>query len=298
MSQFVPHDHGVYPAGGNMTTAIDAQNINTDENVLKANGIKLISGRDFRMNDTGKVLINETLAKRLGLNPLKAPGTRIYTQYSPNPISFVEIAGVMKDFNYNSLHGDIHPFMFVYTNDITTFDDIVVSVNSKNYKSLLSSIAVIWRKDLPTTPFEYLFLDQEVQKQYQSEITMSQIINSFTLMAILISCLGLFGLAAFSAEQRQKEIGIRKVLGSSITGIVRLLSMDFLQLVLISFVIAKPIAWLAMHAWLQAFVYRIPLSWWMFALAGTVAVFIALFTVSFQAIKAALANPVKSLKTE
>ena len=152
--------------------------------------------------------------------------------------------------------------------------------------------------DMPSTPFEYMFLDQEVQKQYEAEITMSQIINSFTLMAILISCLGLFGLAAFSAEQRHKEIGIRKVLGASVTGIVGLLSKDFLQLVVLSFLIATPIAWYAMHKWLQAFVYRIPLSWWMFALSGLIAVFIALFTVSFQAIKAALANPVKSLKTE
>ncbi|WP_183580825.1 ABC transporter permease [Mucilaginibacter sp. X5P1] len=298
LSQFVPHDHGVYPAGGNMTTAIDAQNIITDENVLKANGIKLISGRNFRLNDTGKVLINETLAKRLGLTLDKAPGTRLYTQYGNNPLTFVEVAGVMKDFNYNSLHADIKAFMFVYDNNPGSFNDLVVSVNSKNYKELLSKIEAIWHKDMPSTPFEYLFLDQEVQKQYEAEITMSQIINSFTLMAILISCLGLFGLAAFSAEQRNKEIGIRKVLGASVSGIVQLLSKDFLQLVLISFVIATPIAWYAMNKWLQAFAYRISLSWWMFALAGVIAVFIALFTVSFQAIKAALNNPIKSLKTE
>lgn len=127
---------------------------------------------------------------------------------------------------------------------------------------------------------------------------LSQIINSFTLVAILISCLGLFGLAAFSAEQRSKEIGIRKVLGSSVSGIVRLLSKDFLILVAVSFVIATPIAWYGMSKWLQAFAYRIQLSWWMFALAGVLAMFIALLTVSFQAIKAALMNPVKSLKTE
>jgi len=148
------------------------------------------------------------------------------------------------------------------------------------------------------TPFEYMFMDQEVQKQYEAEITLSQIINSFTLMAILISCLGLFGLAAFSAEQRNKEIGIRKVLGASVTGIVTLLSKDFLILVTISFVLATPIAWFAMNKWLEAFVYKVPLSWWMFALAGLLAVLIALFTISFQAIKAALTNPVKSLKTE
>lgn len=298
LSQFVPHDHGVYLAGGNMTTAVDAQNINTDENVLKANGIKLLSGRDFILNDTNKVMINETLAKRLGLSVDKAPGTRLYSQFDNNPATYVEVAGVMKDFNYNSLHGDIKPFMFVYDNKPGDFTDLVVAVNSKNYQSLLGTIGALWHKDLSSTPFEYMFLDQEVQKQYEAEITMSQIINSFTLMAILISCLGLFGLAAFSAEQRSKEIGIRKVLGASVSGIVSLLSMDFLKLVILSFIIATPIAWYGMHKWLQVFAYRVPISWWMFALAGLAAVLIALFTVSFQAIKAALSNPIKSLKTE
>jgi putative ABC transport system permease protein len=298
LSQFVPHDHGVYPAGGNMTTAIDAQNIITDENVVKTNGIKIISGRDFRLNDTNRVLINQTLAKRLGLSIEKAPGTRLYSQYGTQPVSYVDVVGVMKDFNYNSLHTDVHPFMFVYDNHPQSFNVMVVAVNSANYKALLNKIQTVWQKDLPSTPFEYMFLDQEVQKQYEAEITMSQIINSFTLMAIIISCLGLFGLAAFSAEQRNKEIGIRKVLGASVSGIVGLLSKEFLQLVIISFIIATPIAWWGMHKWLQVFAYRIDLSWWMFALAGLIAVFIALFTVSFQAIKAALSNPVKSLKTE
>jgi putative ABC transport system permease protein len=298
LSQFVPHDHGVYLAGGNMTTAVDAQNIFTDENVLKANGIKLAEGRNFRLNDTNRVLINQTLAKRLGLSIEKAPGTKLYSQYGKGPVSTVEVVGVMKDFNYNSLHGEIKPFMFIYDNNPDRFTDLVVSVNSKNYQSLLVAIGAVWHKDLPSTPFEYMFLDQEVQKQYQAEITMSQIINSFTIMAIIISCLGLFGLAAFSAEQRSKEIGIRKVLGASVSGIVSLLSMDFLKLVIISFIIATPIAWYGMSKWLQVFAYRVTISWWMFALAGVMALFIALFTVSFQAVKAAIANPVKSLKTE
>jgi putative ABC transport system permease protein len=127
---------------------------------------------------------------------------------------------------------------------------------------------------------------------------MSRIINSFTLVAIFISCLGLFGLAAFSAEQRNKEIGIRKVLGASVSGIVKLLSTDFLKLVMVAIVIATPIAWWALNKWLEAFAYRINISWWVFVLAGISAIFIALFTVSFQAIKAAVANPVKSLRTE
>lgn len=298
LSQFVPHDHGVYTAGGNMATATDAQNINTDEFFAKANGIKIISGRDFRIGDTTRVLINETLCKRLGISPQAAPGTRLYTQYAPDPVTFVEVAGVMKDFNYNSLHMEVKPFMLVYRNDPRQFNVMVVSTDSKNYKSLLGKMEALWRKDIADAPFEYSFLDTEVQKQYETEVTLSQIINAFTLMAIVISCLGLFGLAAFSAEQRSKEIGVRKVLGASVTGIVQLLSKDFVKLVLVALVIATPIAWWGMNKWLQAFEYRVPISWWMFALAGVLALVIALVTVSSQAIRAARMNPVKSLKAE
>jgi putative ABC transport system permease protein len=298
LSQFVSQDHGVYLAGGNMANATDAQNINTDEYFMKANGIKLASGRDFRLNDSGKVLINETLAKRLGLKLQDAPGTRLYTQYLPNPTTYVEVAGVMKDFNFTSLHQDVKPIMLVYDSNWQNLSKVIASVNTTDYKTLLQKIGVVWHKDLPSTPFDYAFLDAEVQKQYETEITLSNIINSFTLIAILISCLGLFGLAAFSAEQRNKEIGIRKVLGASVPGLVRLLSKDFLRLVIIAILIATPIAWWAMGKWLQAFAYRVPVHWWMFGLAGLVAVVIALLTVSFQAIRAAIANPVQSLRSE
>ncbi|CAA9479402.1 MAG: Acidobacterial duplicated orphan permease (function unknown) [uncultured Segetibacter sp.] len=298
LSQFVLFEHGVYLAGSNMTAATNVQNITTDENFTKANGIALISGRDFRVQDSGKVLINETLAKRLSLNPASAPGTRLYTQYAPDPVTFVEIAGVMKDFNYNSLHQEVRPFMLVYNPGQSDLNNLTVAVNTENYQALLNKIETIWRKNLPETPFEYTFLDEEVKKQYETEITLSRIINSFTLIAIFISCLGLFGLAAFSAEQRRKEIGVRKVLGATVFNLTTLLSKDFLKLVAISIVIATPLGWWALSQWLQQFTYRIDISWWMFALAGFIAVFIALFTVSFQAIKAAIANPVKSLRTE
>ncbi|HEY8930864.1 MAG TPA: ABC transporter permease [Mucilaginibacter sp.] len=298
LGQFVPHDHGVYPEGGNMATAVDAQNIIVDEYFRQANGIKLLAGRDFMKNDTGKVLINQTMAKRLGFNDQNAVGAKLYQHYGNQPVTYVTVAGVMKDFNYNSLHNDVRPFMLVYDNNPGNFNCMVVSTSSKDYKTLLSKIAGLWKKDLPQVPFTYTFLDSEVQKQYQAEIILSQIINSFTLIAILISCLGLFGLAAFSAEQRSKEIGIRKVLGSSVSGIVTLLSKDFLILVIISFILATPIAYYGMSKWLQAFVYRVPLAWWMFGMAGALAAIIALLTVSSQAIKAALTNPVKSLKSE
>jgi len=299
LTQFVGNDWIYFLAGGNAATGQDVKMMYTDEYFAKASGIKIISGRDFRQNDSDRVLINETLAKRLGLTAANAPGVLLYPQLEPGDRpAHVEIVGVMKDFNYNSLHEDLNPFMLRYDQHRTDRSYLIVSVNSRNYKTLLSRMEAVWHKDLPSVPFEYSFLDEDVNHQYTTEVTLSHIINSFTLMAILISCLGLFGLAAFSSEQRSKEIGIRKVLGASVTGITSLLSKDFLKLVVVALIIATPIAWWAMNKWLQGFVYRTSISWWMFAAAGLMAILIALFTVSFQAIKAAMANPVKSLKAE
>ncbi|HCL83689.1 MAG TPA: ABC transporter permease, partial [Chitinophagaceae bacterium] len=275
LGQFVEQDHGVYPPGGNMTTSIDAQNIAVDEHFIKTNGIQIIAGRDFHLYDSGKTLINETLCRRLGLTPEKAPGTILYTEYKPDPLFSVQVVGVMKDFNYSSLHNEIKPLELDYDSRKSRFTKMTVSVNSDHYNTLLEKLESVWHKNLSTVPFEYQFLDDVVQKQYESEQTLGHIINSFTLMAILISSLGLFGLASFSAEQRSKEIGIRKVLGASVSGIVQLLSKDFLKLVFLSLIIATPIAWWAMNKWLQGFSYRVNITWWMFALAGLIAILIA-----------------------
>src|SRR4030095_16685681 len=298
LSQFMFNDRGVYLAGGNMANAIDTQYIVTDEFFAGANGIKLISGSDFPLYDSGKVLINEPLVNRLGLKSATAPGTKMYSQYGQDPPTVFEIAGVMKDFNYNSLHGEVKPFMLAYEPNAPFLSNLIVSAGSNDYKSTLQKIESIWQKDLPMVPFEYTFLDDAVQKQYETEITLSRIINSFTLMAILISCLGLFGLASFSAEQRTKEIGIRKVLGASVFSLTSLMSKDFIRLVIIAMVIATPIAWWAMTKWLQDFAYRTNIDWWVFLLAGAITVAIPLITISFQAIKTAISNPVKSLRTE
>jgi ABC-type antimicrobial peptide transport system permease subunit len=207
-----------------------------------------------------------------------------------------EIAGVMKDYNFSSLHEDIKPLLLLY--DPAGGSEVLASTNSGNYEGLLEKIGAIWHKDVPGVPFEFTFVDAQVQKQYAAEITLSNIINSFTLIAICISSLGLLGLAAFSAERRIKEIGVRKVLGASVLNLTALLSKDFLKLVGIAILIARPIAWWAMDTWLESFAYRVPIVWWMFALAGGVALLIALVTVSSQAVRAAVANPVKSLKTD
>ncbi|SEW52385.1 ABC transporter permease [Chitinophaga arvensicola] len=297
-SQSVARDWSYYLEGADVNSARDVQFMNTDDGFIKTVGIKLMSGRDFRPNDHHKVLINETFAKELGIDPATAPGRRVSpVQEAGEAPSFMEIAGVMKDFNYNSLHNDVHPLMLKYDPENAS-NNVIISVSSLHYTALLEKIGRIWQKDFPAIPFEYSFLDEEVQKQYETETTLSNIINSFTGIAIFISCLGLFGLSAFSVEQRNKEIGIRKVLGASVAGLVSLLSKDFLKLVGISFIIATPIAWWGMHQWLETFAYRIPLSWWMFGLAGMLAMLIALCTVSVQAVKGAIANPIRSLKTE
>jgi len=308
LGQEVKRDHGVHLAGGNMATAIDVKNAASDQYFVRTNGIRLLSGRDFQPGDSafvtaggvrhGRVLINETLARRLGIKPETAAGTMLYWEYPPDPQVVVEIVGVMKDFNYTSFHEAVNPFMLVYNPSGGDLPNITVAVSTTDYQRLLDKIAQLWRKDFSGVPFDYTFLDQEVGKQYETELILSRIISSFTGMAILISCLGLFGLAAFSAEQRIKEIGIRKVLGAGVPGIVGLLSRDFLRLVLISLVIATPIGWWAASKWLQGFAYQVPLRWWMFGLAGLLAVTIALLTVSFQAVRAALMSPVKSLRSE
>ena len=170
--------------------------------------------------------------------------------------------------------------------------------NSANTTALLQQVENKWKALAPGMPFSYRFMDNSFDEMYRTEQRIGKIVLTFSILAILIACLGLFGLATFIAEQRTKEIGIRKVLGASVQGIIGLLSKDFVRLVIISFIIAAPLAWWFMHQWLSDFAYRINIEWWMFAMAGFGAMFIALATVSFQAIRTALMNPVKSLRTE
>jgi putative ABC transport system permease protein len=203
--------------------------------------------------------------------------------------------GVVKNFNYETLHNEVGPLMFVLqrSNGLASF-----KVSTDNISSLINNIKNKWTSIAPGVAFSYRFLDDSFNEMYQSEQRVGKISISFSILAIVISCLGIFGLATFIAEQRIKEIGIRKVLGASIQGIVGLLSADFMKLVLIAFIIAAPFAWWIMNKWLQDFVYRVEFSWWIFLVAGVAAILIALLTVSYQAIRAAITNPAKSLRTE
>jgi len=291
-------DRKLFLPGGNLASSVDALDMITDEYFARAAGLQLVSGRDFHALDSSRVLINETLARRLGIDPMKAEGRKILSQWDTYPLETFEVAGVVKDFNTSSLHDRVNPTMIICDPNFHGSCAVMVNCTTDNYKSLIGQLTAIWKKNAPGSPFDYYFLDDAVQKQYETEITLSSIINSFTVMAIFISCLGLFGLAAFSAEQRSKEIGVRKVLGASVPGIVRLLSVDFLRLVGVALIISIPVSGWVMHRWLEGFAYRTDLRWWMFVLSGVVAILIAAFTVGFHTIRAASVNPVKSLRSE
>ncbi|HXB93439.1 MAG TPA: FtsX-like permease family protein, partial [Puia sp.] len=203
--------------------------------------------------------------------------------------------GVVKDFNFNSLRESVAPLVLVLEDD---HGEIGMRVHSSNVSAIVSQVQEEWRKLAPGRPFSYSFMDDDFNNEYQTEQRMGGISLSFSVLAIFIACLGLFGLAAYAAQQRTREIGIRKVLGATITGIIGLLSRDFLKLVLVAAVITFPFAWWATHSWLQGFAYRIDIGWQVFVFAGLLSVGIALLTVSLQALKAALTNPVKSLRSE
>jgi putative ABC transport system permease protein len=239
-------------------------------------------------------VINESTAAWLGSGDVL--GKKIYSfEGDDNHAVALTVLGVVKNFHYESLKKNIGPLMFRLgrSNGIASF-----KVSTTNIQNLVAQVEKKWTAMAPGRPFRYRFLDESFTNMYRDEQRVGKIAFTFALLAIIIACLGLFGLATFMAEQRTKEIGIRKVLGASVQGLIRLLSVDFLKLVLFSFVLAAPLAWYIMNQWLQDFAYRINITWWIFVVAGMLAFMIALLTVSFQAIKAALANPVKSLRTE
>jgi putative ABC transport system permease protein len=275
---------------------------NVDFHYLQTVGIQPVAGRlfseAFPADTTNHIIINESAVREFGFpSPQAAIGRKLMTNYRGQALSR-EIVGVVKDFHYEDLHLRITPYGFTLANNNDYYKYMIVHVRPGGTAQLLASLAAGWHRLDPNEPFEYSFLDEDFQKNYVAEQRLSDMIRYFTVMAIVISCLGLFGLASFSAEQRIREIGIRKVLGASITGIVLLLSKDFLKLVGIAILIASPLAWWIMHEWLMDFAYRTSISAMVFLITFASTLFITLFTISFQAIRAALSNPVKSLKTE
>ena len=298
---FNPEDGNYYGEGQNPAEAIRTRTNRIDMDYLTTLSIKPVAGRlfsrAFPADSNQRIIVNEQAVKAMGYRSAKeAIGKKTFTNRGEERAEFT-IVGVVNDFHFEDLHVPITPYAFTL-NDSPNYNYVVAHAKAGAIQPTIQAIEVIWQKLNPGEPFEYTFLDDDFQKNYLAESQMSAIVRYFTIIAILISCLGLFGLVSFNVEQRTKEIGVRKVLGASVGSIVTLLSKDFLKLVFIAIIVASPLAWYAMNRWLQGFAYKVAIEWWMFAGAGLLAVGIALLTVSFQSIKAALMNPVNSLRSE
>jgi putative ABC transport system permease protein len=283
------------------TMAVTANPV--DENYLNVMNLEIIAGANLTQQDIKEAtkedytknyyhfILNQSAAKALGWEPQEAIGKKMFLDESRPG----EVKAVVKDFHFASLHSPIQPLVLFPGGWAT---NLFVKVEGNNIPAVLSSLGEKWKTIASHRPFTYHFLDEDYQRLYESEMRTGNVLNVFALLAVVLACLGLFGLSAYAARQRVKEIGVRKVLGASVANISLLLSSGFVKLVIVAFLIASPIAWLAMNKWLQQFSYRVNINWWVFAMAGVLSVLIALITVSFQSIKAAITNPVKSLRSE
>lgn len=296
------HQTAIHFQGTGPKRELTSSQIIVDPDFLDLYKIKLIAGRDFTDSpaDNAKTyIINKALAAELLKNePTLTLETLIGKRFGFYGMdSLSSIIGVVEDFNFNSLHHKIEP-LCIFNQKDWMYSEMSVRIKGKDAQQAVAAMQAAWGKILPQEPFTYSFLDEHFAEMYRADSQVSEIVGILAGLAIFISCLGLFGLASYSAERRIKEIGVRKVMGASVAGIVALLSRDFLKLVFVAIIIATPIAWLAVRTWLDDFAYRIAIEWWMFLVAGALAVFVALFTISFQSVKAALMNPVKSLRAE
>lgn len=301
----VLRDFSVYPMGSTMEKSILHRNIWVDENYFKLLNINLLAGREFIYesdsisweNQHRNVIVNKASLQAFQIQLEEAVGSILLTEWEGKRYEH-KIIGVVDDFHQFSLHQEIKPMMFFIPARRNDFGFITATARPEQYQQVIAQFQQTWKTLAPATPFESALLHDNVQKQYTNDKRVSLILTIFTLIAISISCLGLYGLSVYVAERRVKEIGIRKVLGASVGGIVTLLSREFLKLVLIAFVIAVPIGYYAMSQWLESFAYRIELDVVVFLVAGVLSVGIAWFTIGFESIKAAIANPVKSLRNE
>jgi putative ABC transport system permease protein len=292
-------DNSFFPEGSVGTeNAISMQEWKVDHNYIQTFGMKIIKGRDFNRKfatDSSAIIINEAAAKLLGYED---PIGKILSQpdfQRPENIIRFHIIGVINNFHYESLRSNISPLCLSLS---PSTGAVTFNINTVQAGQAIKSMEAMWKKMAPDQPFYYDFVDESFNKVYHAEQRSGKLLAIFAGFAIFIACLGLFGLVTYAAEQRTKEIGIRKVLGASLFNVLTLLSKDFLRLVIVAFIISVPISWWAMNNWLNEFAYKIEISWWLFAFAGGVAVLIALITISFQGVKAAVANPVKSLRSE
>ncbi|MEO8111708.1 MAG: ABC transporter permease [Ginsengibacter sp.] len=290
--------YGIIPEGHTGEEHLLSNVFETDTRFAATYNIKLTAGRYFSStmptDTTESVVINEAMANMLGWNP-GSYRDAVGKQFEIYETRKGKVIGVMKDFNFASLRKKVEPLAVILTDNPLY---ISVKVRAGTIPSSLAYMQKTWKQFTSEHPFDYFFLNEQLNHFYESDVKLLYVLNIFAVLAIFIACIGLFGLSIYTAKQKTKEIGIRKVLGATVTNIVAMLSKDFLKLVLVATIVAFPVAWWAMNDWLQDFAYRIDISWVVFAIAGLSAISIALFTISFQAIKAAVANPVKSLRTE
>lgn len=287
----------LYPKGHDeLTTRMAGYHV--DEQYVPTLGMKIVAGRNFSKDmttDSTGVILNEAGAKALGLTKANEIGAPIVIENSDRGNNHpYHVIGVVKDFNFQSLHHAIAPLVMTLEPE----GGLIFKVRTGEISGLLSRMKKEWDSFNSGEPFTYSFLDDLYDKIYDNEQKTGLILDLFASLTVFVACLGLFGLVTYTAEQRVKEIGVRKVLGASVSQITRMLSIDFLRLVLIACLIAFPLAWWGCTKWLQTFAYQTSLGWWIFGLAGIAALVIALITLSFQAIKAATANPIKSLRAE
>jgi predicted permease len=280
-------------AGKNPNDKVPVNNTHVSPEYIKTMSIKLLSGRDFYPEakvDSNNIIINQSFARKMG----KAGQVGSIVTIGNTKLTVV---GIVNNVVYNNMYGESEP-LIIYCYPRGTNNMTIKVKPGVDISKAITAIGTVVKKDNPGYPFEYRFVDEEFDKLFKTESLIGKLSSVFAVLAIIISCLGLFGLAAYTAGRRIKEIGVRKVLGASVSGLVALLSADFLKLVALSCLIAFPLAWWAMNKWLQGYQYRIAIHWWVFALSGVLAMLIALITVSFQAVKAAMVNPVKSLRSE
>ncbi len=292
-STFSPKD-----GGAQQENAISMQFWGVDFDYVSTIGLDLIAGRDFDRlhgNDSTSIIVNESAVANMGVSPNEALGKRYTPDMGSEDTIYYTIIGVVKDFHFNSLKEGIEALSIYIDNNAYA---MAVKLEAGDFSQAISGIEKIWDELAPGQPFDYYFMEDSFNTTYQAERRLGNIFIIFTILSILIACLGLFGLAAFNAEKRTKEIGVRKVLGASVSQITFALIIDFLKLVGIAIVVALPVGWYAMHKWLEDFSYRIEIGWWVFALAALLAICISILTVSYQSIRAAIVNPVKSLRTE
>ncbi|HEV8508431.1 MAG TPA: FtsX-like permease family protein, partial [Chitinophagaceae bacterium] len=265
-----------------------------DDKYLSTYRLPLVAGRNLQPSDTAReFLVSQLLVKNLGI---KDPEDVLNKNINLWGFMNGRIVGVVKDYNSRSFRRDLAPVLITTSKNF--YNEAGIKFATVDASSAMRSIEKIWSRTFPEFVFEYKFLDDKIESFYKQENQLSNLYKIFAVIAIFLSCLGLYGLASFMAVQRIKEVGIRKVLGATVSSVVYLFSKEFIILIGIAFAIATPIAWYFMHKWLQDYAYRIKISWWLFIVGGIASIAIALITVSFQAIKAAVANPVKSLRTE